>query len=778
MHLLNLGILAHVDAGKTSLTERLLHTAGVIDEIGSVDAGSTTTDTLALERRRGITIKSAVVSFPLDGVTVNLIDTPGHPDFIAEVERVLGVLDGAVLVVSAVEGVQAQTRVLMRTLRRLRIPTLIFVNKIDRRGANGSAVLDQMTRRLGVPLVPTGRPASLGTRAARFVPGLGPAAPEVLADHDDELLAAYLDDGVEAARLHTALAVQTRRALVHPVYFGSAITGAGIPDLITGIERLLPTAAGDPAGPLSATVFKVERGPAGEKVAYARIFSGTLRVRDRVPFGAADGREVGRPGAGRVSGRGGDGGVSGRAGDGGVSGRSGDGRVSGRGGDGGVSGRSGDGRVSGRAGNGGVRGRGGDGGVSGRAGNGGVPGRSGDAPVPGRGAEGCPEGLGGEGPSEGRGARRRPEGRVTGLSVFECGTDVRLDGAGAGRIVKVWGLGGIRIGDALGRPAAAYGHHFAPPTLETVVVPGPGTDRRSLHLALTQLAEQDPLIGVRHDEQRGETSVSLYGEVQKEVVQATLAEEYGLDVAFRETTTLCIERPVGTGQAVEFNKKDPNPFLATVGLRVEPAPPGSGVAFRLEVELGSMPYAFFKAVEDTVRETLGQGLHGWQVPDCTVTMTHSGYSPRQSHAHQGFDKSMSSTGYDFRGLTPLVLAEALRRAGTLVHEPLHRFRLEAPADTLGALLPVLARLGAVPETTGALGAACVLEGTVPAARVHELEQRLPGLTRGEGELETAFGHYAPVTRGTIPERPRTDHNPLNRKQYLLNVMRRVGERTS
>lgn len=104
--LLNLGILAHVDAGRTSLTERLLHTAGLIDEIGSVDDGSTRTDSLALERQCGITIRSAVVSSPLDGVTVNLIDTPGHPDFIAEVERVLGVLDGAVLVVSAVEGVQ------------------------------------------------------------------------------------------------------------------------------------------------------------------------------------------------------------------------------------------------------------------------------------------------------------------------------------------------------------------------------------------------------------------------------------------------------------------------------------------------------------------------------------------------------------------------------------------------------------------------------------------------------------------------------------------------
>ncbi|WP_225825839.1 elongation factor G [Streptomyces naphthomycinicus] len=660
MPLLNLGILAHVDAGKTSLTERLLYTAGVIDEIGSVDAGSTTTDTLALERRRGITIKSAVVSFPLDGVTVNLIDTPGHPDFIAEVERVLGVLDGAVLVVSAVEGVQAQTRVLMRTLRRLRIPTLIFVNKIDRRGAREAAVLRRMAQRLGVPLVPTGTTAGLGTRAARFVPGLGPAALEALADRDDRLLAACLDGAVPEDRLRRALTAQTRSAAVHPVYFGSAITGAGVPELIGGIGRLLPTAVGDPDGPLSGTVFKVERGPAGEKVAYARLFSGTLRVRDRIPFGD------GRHGTGE-------------------------------------------------------------------------------------------------------------EGRVTALSVFERGTDSRADSVGAGRITKVWGLGGIRIGDALGTPGRSGGHHFAPPTLETVVVPGPGADRRSLHLALTRLAEQDPLIGVRHDASRGETSVSLYGEVQKEVLQATLADEYGLDVAFRETTTLCIERPLASGHAVEYNQKDPNPFLATVGLRVDPAPPGAGVAFRLEVELGSMPYAFFKAVEDTVRETLGQGLRGWQVTDCTVTMTHSGYSPRQSHAHQGFDKSMSSTGHDFRGLTPLVLTDALRRAGTLVHEPMHRFRLEAPADTLGALLPVLARLGAVPESTGTHAVTCVLEGTVPAARTHALEQRLPGLTRGEGELETAFDHYAPVIRGTVPERPRTDHNPLNRKEYLLKVTRRTGE---
>src|SRR5256886_4038489 len=168
METLNLGILAHVDAGKTTLTERLLYAAGVIDEVGSVDRGTTQTDTLPLEQQRGITIKSAVVSFELDDLTVNLIDTPGHPDFIAEVERVLSVLDGAVLVVSAVEGVQPQTRILMRALQRLGVPTLIFVNKIDRRGAPYERVLESISERMSPAIVAMGSVRDLGTRIADF----------------------------------------------------------------------------------------------------------------------------------------------------------------------------------------------------------------------------------------------------------------------------------------------------------------------------------------------------------------------------------------------------------------------------------------------------------------------------------------------------------------------------------------------------------------------------------------------------------------------------------
>ena len=239
---------------------------------------------------------------------------------------------------------------------------------------------------------------------------------------------------------------------------------------------------------------------------------------------------------------------------------------------------------------------------------------------------------------------------------------------------------------------------------------------------------------------RDEISVSLYGEVQKEVIEATLADEFGIAVEFRETTTLHIERPAGSGAAVELIGS--NPHLATVGLRVDP---GSGIAFRLEVELGSMPLAFFKAVEETVHETLQSGgLYGWPVIDCTITMTHSGYWAKQSSAHGGFDKSMSSTARDFRLLTPLVLMAALERAGTRVYEPIQRFRLDIPADALGPLQPVLAGLRAVPRTSSIDGASWVLEGDIPAARVRELELQLPALTGGEGVLESAFHHYEPI----------------------------------
>jgi ribosomal protection tetracycline resistance protein len=680
---LNLGILAHVDAGKTSLTERLLFAAGVIDEAGSVDDGTTQTDSLALERQRGITIKTAVASFAIGDVGVNLIDTPGHPDFIAEVERALSVLDGAVLVISAVEGVQPQTRILMRALQRLRVPTLLFVNKIDRRGAGYEGVLRAISERLTPAIVAMGTAHDLGTPAAAFTPWEASDAAftarlaEVLAERDDAVLAAYVNGGpgLSPPRLHRKLAAQTARMLVHPVFFGSALTGAGVDTLMSGIAGLLPAAGQDADGPVSGRVFKIERGEAGEKVAYVRMNSGTLRTRDRVRFGASGER------------------------------------------------------------------------------------------------------------------------KVTAISVFADGGAGRRETVSAGQIGKLRGLAEVRVGDAIGpfrRDDAtlqggpsrqdAGARQFAPPTLETVVIPANPGGHGALRAALARLAEQDPLINVRQDDARREISVSLYGEVQKEVIGATLAADFGVDVSFRRTTTICVERLAGTGTAVERMHQPPNPFLATIGLSIGPAGPGSGVEFQIEPGLaGTMPAAFFRAVEDTVREALRQGLYGWEVIDASVTMTDSGYLGKHSIGHARFTKSLSSTGEDFRKLTPLVVISALRQAGTVVCAPIHRFRLDAPADTLGVLLPALTRLHAVPRTQVTRGASATLEGDIPAAEVHELRQQLAPLTRGDGVVECAFDRYEPVT-GQFPVRPRSDDNPLDRVEYLQRVTRRAsvtgGQQTS
>ena len=153
MNIINIGILAHVDAGKTTLTESLLYASGTISEPGSVEKGTTRTDTMFLERQRGITIQTAVTSFQWHSCKVNIVDTPGHMDFLAEVYRSLAVLDGAILVLSAKDGVQAQTRVLFHALRKLNIPTIIFINKIDQVGIDLESVYQSVRDKLSADII-------------------------------------------------------------------------------------------------------------------------------------------------------------------------------------------------------------------------------------------------------------------------------------------------------------------------------------------------------------------------------------------------------------------------------------------------------------------------------------------------------------------------------------------------------------------------------------------------------------------------------------------------
>ncbi|WP_229332383.1 hypothetical protein [Streptomyces sp. UNOC14_S4] len=328
----------------------------------------------------------------------------------------------------------------------------------------------------------------------------------------------------------------------------------------------------------------------------------------------------------------------------------------------------------------------------------------------------------------------------------------------AGDIAKVRGLPRVRVGDRLGDEGGTDRvPYFAPPTLETVVRPVRPGDAARLHAALAALADQDPLIGTRALPDGGGTSVLLYGEVQKEIIAATLAEEFGVEALFEPSSTVLRERPVGTGEASEaIERHGGHAFWATVGLRVEPGSPGSGTVFRRDTELGALPHAFDRAVEETVHRTLGQGLYGWPVTDCVVSLTRSGFS------------SVMSVAADFRNLTPLVLMAALARAGTRVYEPCHEYELEVPLNALGAVTGALVTAGAQLLDTRVSPTVCVVLGTIPARNVPSLEQRLPGLTRGESVWWSSNAGDR-LYAGAPPLRERADGNPLNRAEYLRYV---------
>lgn len=649
-HTLNIGILAHVDAGKTSLTERLLFDTGAIDRLGSVDTGDTRTDTGELERQRGITIRSAVASFTVGEVQINLIDTPGHADFIAEVERAVGVLDGAVLLLSAVEGVQARTRVLMKTLRRLRLPTLLFLNKIDRAGARDEALLADIRRLLTPAAVPMTSVTGIGTAGAGVVPysledpRVRERIAEVVAEVDESVLARLVgpapagqklrQDGAEpdgpgltADRLRAALAARTADGSLHPVYFGSALGGQGVGALIEGMVRLIPPAPAVPGTAARGTVFAVQQPPNGERTAHIRLYGGELRPRQQV--------ELHRPGA------------------------------------------------------------------------------------------------------DGPGGPRT--GRITSLQVVG-----RSPGDGGpltpGNIGVVRGLPGVRTGDRLG-PAAedpAGGALFAAPTLETLVSARRPAQAAALRAALLALADQDPLLRAR-PAPGGATSVLLHGEVQKEIIAATLCQEHGIEAEFAPSRVVCVERPSGVGEAChEIAGRGHTGPWATVGLRVEPGARGSGPVFTYETELGALPHGFHQAVEETALATLQCGPHGWAVTDCRVVLTRS-----------GFVGPLSTAG-DFRTVTAPVLGRALRAAGTRVHEPYHAFEAEVPLAALAAVTARLAALGAeFAETTGGRHS-WLVSGSLPARRVQEFQGQLPGLTHGEGVWTSYPSGDRPVRRDAAP----------------------------
>lgn len=645
MTTITIGIVAHVDAGKTSLTERILYETNVIQEVGRVDSGSTQTDSMELERKRGITIKASVVSFCINDLKVNVIDTPGHADFIAEVERSFRVLDGAILVISAVEGVQAQTKILMRTLQKLNIPTILFVNKIDRSGANTEKVVKQIKTILSNEAFPFYSVQNEGTKEARIIEYKSyDDCIERLAPYNESLLESYVNNKIVTdTLLREELIKQIAQANVYPIFFGSALTGIGVYELLENIPALLPANKSAENEILSGVVFKIERESSGEKIAYVRLFSGSLHIRKYVDIQRNES----------------------------------------------------------------------------------LPHKE----------------------------------KIKKMCIFHNGDAVQTSTVTSGEFCKVWGVSDIKIGDIIGkRTDYIKDIHFAEPQMEAAIDALPKERIHDLYAALMELCEEDPLIQVWKDDVHNELYIRLFGEVQKEVIETTLFEKYNLQVTFSNTRVVCIEKPIGIGSSVEVMGEKANPFYATVGFKVERGELNSGITYKLGVELGSLPLAFHKAIEDTVFQTLKQGLYGWEVTDISVTLTHTGYA------------SPVTTASDFRNLTPLVLMDALKQAETYVYEPVNEFELTVPEH---AISTAMYKLAAIPATFAEPifnNDSYQLTGSLPVAKTEHFKRMLHSFTEGEGIFTTKPAGFTKIT-AAFPTRKRVDNNPLNRKDYLLHVLK-------
>ena len=279
MKIINLGILAHVDAGKTTLTESLLYTSGAIAELGSVDEGTTRTDTMNLERQRGITIQTAVTSFQWEDVKVNIIDTPGHMDFLAEVYRSLSVLDGAVLLVSAKDGIQAQTRILFHALQIMKIPTIFFINKIDQEGIDLPMVYREMKAKLSSEII-------VKQKVGQH-PHINVTDNDDMEQWDavimgnDELLEKYMSGKpFKMSELEQEENRRFQNGTLFPVYHGSAKNNLGIRQLIEVIASKFYSSTPEGQSELCGQVFKIEYSEKRRRFVYVRIYSGTLHLRD------------------------------------------------------------------------------------------------------------------------------------------------------------------------------------------------------------------------------------------------------------------------------------------------------------------------------------------------------------------------------------------------------------------------------------------------------------------------------------------------------------------
>jgi len=678
---ITIGLFAHVDAGKTTFAEQLLYHTRSIRERGRVDHQDAFLDSHEIERARGITVFADQAVLQWRDTVYYLIDTPGHVDFSPEMERAVQVMDYAILIVSAVEGVQGHTETVWQLLRQHRVPTFLFINKMDRTGADADRVLAEIRAQLTEDAAWLGAWSGGGETEVRGDLVLPEALLEQAAERDEAYLDAYLAGERDPAYWLAALRRLVREGRLYPCGSGSALQDEGVAELLEQLHLLARTDY-DERLPFGARVYKIRHDASGVRQTYIKVLSGTLRVRDELsyPVGGGPARGRGEPADGKVA--------QGR-----------DERSE---------------RVDGER----VHGHGESGertAIESAQGRGTRSERSAEQMLPARDER-----------SETDGATVLRE-KATRLLRVNGSRSTPVETAVAGDLCAVVGLSAAVAGQGLGACEGQRAYELVP-TLTSRVDYDPSLPIKEVLRVFRILDSEDPSLGVVWEEELQELHIHVMGVIQLEVLQTLAQERFGLAVSFGPPEILykeTIAQPV-----IGYGHFEPLRHYAEVHLRLEPGERGSGIVFRSECHVHQLSIGHQRLVETHLLERDHHGLlTGMPLTDVQVTLLRG--AGHKEHTHGG----------DFREATFRALRQGLEKAENVLLEPYYDFKVRVELDHLGRVMSDVQRASGrfdPPETTSTHA---IVRGTVPVATFMDYSTELAAYTQGKGTLQLVFAGY-------------------------------------
>ena len=712
-------MLAAVDSGKTTLTEAILYTTGTIRSAGRVDHGDSHLDTNAIERERGITIFSKQAEFEHGGMKATILDTPGHVDFAAEMERTLSVIDYAVLIIGANDGIKAHTATLWKLLAKHRIPVFVFVNKIDladqaedrgvsgqeRNDGNGPGSSDRETasKEIRERLTDNIRGTASKEIRERLTDEINKGLGAELTDFSDTSSEEFLDEismvsdkaaelvlsDTDAREKREAIDLEIIRLIkdreLFPVYFGSALRFSGVEALIDGLERYTAAYRGDEKGEPSGRIFKVAF-DGQDRVTFMKVTAGRLKPRQVVrvvPRGSASGAKSVRN-------------SSQPSGDAAADPASADGAKT-------RSGRESSGvRASGAADGRGMK----------------VPGAAGG------------RGMKTPGAADSDGAYDE---KINEIRIYSGDKYKVAEAAGPGDIVAVTGLSAAVPGDAVGSEMPSEGEVLQPYMTYNTYAEHE-EDTHALLDALSMLAAEDPKLETEWLSGTKQIVVRIMGAVQLEVLARLIKDRFGISCTFGEEKIIYKETVSGTYEGV--GHFEPLRHYAEAHVVISPAERGSGITVRSECPLELLDINWQNLVMSVLeRHHLRGTLTGAPLTDVDICLV----AGRASKKH--------TEGGDFREASLRAvrqgLMQALEAGDMVLLEPWLDFRVETETPEIGAIMTDIDNMGGSvdPPEISADGSTAVLTGRAPAAGLRGYSARLAGSAHGRTQFSCAMGGY-------------------------------------